>query len=199
VFVVGLVILLFLPPWIAVAGTAGERLQQSINRLLEILKDPRLKGENNKNRRREKLKAIIYQRFDFNEMAKRSLGAEWRRRKPEEREEFVKLFADLLEQSYLDKVESYNGEKVQFRKEREEGDYAEVDTKLIDSRGRDFSIDYRLHKVDGDWKVYDVVIEDVSLVNNYRAQFNRILSHASYAELINRMKQKRLSAPGASS
>jgi phospholipid transport system substrate-binding protein len=199
VFVVGLVILLFLPPWIAVAGTAGERLQQSINRLLEILKDPRLKDENNKNRRREKLKAIIYQRFDFNEMAKRSLGAEWRRRKPEEREEFVKLFADLLEQSYLDKVESYNGEKVQFRKEREEGDYAEVDTKLIDSRGRDFSIDYRLHKVDGDWKVYDVVIEDVSLVNNYRAQFNRILSHASYAELINRMKQKRLSAPGASS
>lgn len=198
-FVVGLVILLFLPPWIAVAGTAGERLQQSINRLLEILKDPRLKDENNKNRRREKLKAIIYQRFDFNEMAKRSLGAEWRRRKPEEREEFVKLFADLLEQSYLDKVESYNGEKVQFRKEREEGDYAEVDTKLIDSRGRDFSIDYRLHKVDGDWKVYDVVIEDVSLVNNYRAQFNRILSHASYAELINRMKQKRLSAPGASS
>jgi phospholipid transport system substrate-binding protein len=132
-------------------------------------------------------------------MAKRALGAEWRRLKPEEREEFVKLFADLLEQAYLDKIESYNGEKVKFIKEREDGDYAEVDTKLIDSRGRDFSIDYRLHKVDGDWKVYDVVIEDVSLVNNYRAQFSRILSKSSYAELVDRMKKKQISSPGKNS
>ena len=199
VFVVGLVILLFLPPRIAVAATAGERLPQSIDKLLEILNDPQLKGANKEKQRREKLKEVIYQRFDFTEMAKRALGAEWRRLKPEEREEFVKLFADLLEQAYLDKIESYNGEKVKFIKEREDGDYAEVDTKLIDSRGRDFSIDYRLHKVDGDWKVYDVVIEDVSLVNNYRAQFSRILSKSSYAELVDRMKKKQISSPGKNS
>src|SRR6266403_5451705 len=192
---VGLAILLLVQPvWVA-AGVPGDQVRQSADKLLAILKDPQLKGESKKNERRDKLKEVIYQRFDFTEMARRSLGSEWRRRSPEEQKEFVKLFTGLLEQAYLDQIESYSGEKIQYLKEREDDNYAQVDTKIIDKKGQEFSVNYRLHNQNGDWKVYDVVIEDISLVNNFRSQFNRVLATASYKELVNRMKGKTLSAP----
>jgi len=192
---VGLAILLLVQPvWLA-AGVPGDQVRQTTDKLLAILKDPQLKGESKKNERRDKLKELIYQRFDFTEMARRSLGSEWRRRSPEEQKEFVKLFTGLLERTYLDNIESYNGEKFRYLKEQEDNNHAQVDTKIIDNKGQEFSINYRLHKVNGDWKVYDVVIEDISLVNNYRSQFNRVLATSSYEELVNRMKGKTLSAP----
>ena len=136
-------------------------------------------------------KEVLYERFDFTEMAKRSLGSEWRRRSPEEQKEFVKLFTDLLERAYLDKIESYNGENFQYLKEREDdNNYAQVDTKLVDNKGQEFAINYRLYNMKGDWKVYDVVIENVSIVNNYRSQFTRVLATSSYEELVNRLKGK---------
>jgi len=190
--VMGLAILLLLrEPVCAVAGVPGDQVRQTADKLLAILKDPQLKGGNKKSERRDKLKEVLYQRFDFTEMAKRSLGSEWRRRSPEEQKEFVKLFTDLLERAYLDKIESYNGEDIQYLKEREEdNDYAQVDTKLVDNKGQEFAINYRLYNMKGNWKVYDVVIENVSIVNNYRAQFTRVLASSSYEELINRMKGK---------
>ena len=192
---VGLTILLLVQPvWVA-AGVPGDQVRQSADKLLAILKDPQLKGESKKNERRDKLKEVIYQRFDFTEMARRSLGSEWRRRSPEEQREFVKLFTGLLERAYLDNIESYNGEKFRYLKEQEDNNYAQVDTKIIDNKGQEFSVNYRLHNQNGDWKVYDVVIEDVSLVNNYRSQFNRVLATSSYEDLVNRMKGKTLSAP----
>jgi phospholipid transport system substrate-binding protein len=192
---VGLAILLLVQPvWLA-AGVPGDQVRQTTDKLLAILKDPQLKGESKKNERRDKLKELIYQRFDFTEMARRSLGSEWRRRSAEEQKEFVKLFTGLLERAYLDNIESYNGEKFRYLKEQEDNNHAEVDTKIIDNKGQEFSVNYRLHKVNGDWKVYDVVIEDISLVNNYRSQFNRVLATSSYEELVNRMKGKTLSAP----
>jgi phospholipid transport system substrate-binding protein len=133
---------------------------------------------------------VIYQSFDFTEMAKRSLGSEWRRRNPEEQEEFVKLFTSLLQGVYLDNIESYSDEKVQYLKERHDNNYTEVDTKIVDNTGQEISVNYRLHNVNGDWKVYDVIIGDISLVNNYRSQFNRVLASSSYEELVNRMKGK---------
>ena len=187
---VGLGILLLLQPGCAAAGAPGEQVRQSVDKLLAILKEPQLKGESKKNERRDKLREVIYQRFDFTEMGKRSLGSEWRRRGPEEQKEFVKLFTDLLERAYLDQLESYSGEKIQYLKELEGDNYAEVATKIIDNKGREFSVNYRLHQVNGDWKVYDVVIEDISLVNNYRSQFNRVLAKSSYEELVNTMKGK---------
>ena len=196
---VALGILLLMQPILMAAGTAGNEIRQTVDKLLAILKDPQLKGEGKKNERRNKLREVIYQRFDFTDMAKRSLGSHWQRRSPEEQKEFVKLFTNLLEEAYLDKIESYNGEKVQYLKEREDNDYAEVDTKIVDQKGQDFSVDYRLHNVNGDWKVYDVLIEDVSLVNNYRAQFNRVLAKSSFEELLNRMKERKFSAPVAKS
>jgi phospholipid transport system substrate-binding protein len=187
---VGLGILLLMQPVCAAAGAPGEQVRQSVDKLLAIVKDPRLKREDNKNERREKLKEVIHQRFDFTEMAKRSLGSEWRRRNLEEQKEFVKLFTDLLKRSYLEQIESYSGEKIQYLKELEGDNYAEVATKIIDNKGQEYSVNYRLHKVNEDWKVYDVVIEDISLVNNYRSQFNRVLAKSSYEELVNTMKGK---------
>jgi phospholipid transport system substrate-binding protein len=196
---VGLAILLLVQSvWVA-AGVPGDQVRQTADKLLAILKDPQLKGESKKNERRDKLKEVIYQRFDFTEMARRSLGSEWRRRSPEEQREFVKLFTGLLERAYLDNIESYNGEKFRYLKEQEDNNHAQVDTKIIDNKGQEFSVNYRLHKVNGDWKVYDVVIEDISLVNNYRSQFNRVLATSSYEELVNRMKGKTLSAAATES
>ena len=186
----GLGILLFMRPVSVVAGAPEDQVRQSVDKLLAILSDPRLKQEDKKNERREELKKVIYQRFDFTEMARRSLGPEWRRHTPEEQKEFVKLFTDLLERAYLDRIESYNGEKVQYLGEREDHGYAEVQTKLVNNKGQEFSINYRLHNVNGDWKVYDVVGEDISVVNNYRAQFSHVLASSSYQELIHRMKEK---------
>jgi len=188
VFALG--ILLFMQPVSVAAGAPGDQVRQSVDKLLAILADPRLKQESKKNERREELKKVIYQRFDFTEMARRSLGPEWRRHTPEEQKEFVKLFTDLLERAYLEQIESYNGEKVRYLSEQEDHSYAEVQTKLVDNRGQEFSINYRLHNVNGDWKVYDVVGEDISLVNNYRAQFSRVLASSSYQELVHRMKGK---------
>ena len=135
-------------------------------------------------------KKLIYQRFDFTEMARRSLGPEWRRHSPEEQKEFVKIFTDLLERAYLEQIESYNDQKVRYVNEHEDASHAQVDTKIVDSKGQEFSVNYRLHNENGDWKIYDVVIEDISLVNNYRAQFNRVLASSSYQELVRRLKQK---------
>ena len=147
---VGLGISLLMQPVCAAAGAPGEQVRQSVDKLLAIVKDPRLKREDNKNERREKLKEVIHQRFDFTEMAKRSLGSEWRRRNLEEQKEFVKLFTDLLKRSYLEQIESYSGEKIQYLKELEGDNYAEVATKIVDN---------------GDWEAYDVLTEDISLVN----------------------------------
>ena len=135
----------------------------------------------------------------FVEIAKRSLGSAWRRRSPEEQKEFVKLFTDLLERAYLDQLESYNGEKIQYVKETEDDNHAQVDTKIIDNKGREFSVNYRLHNRNGDWKIYDVVIEDISLINNYRAQFNRVLVKSPYEDLVNRMKGKTFNVPATES
>ena len=185
------ILLLFMESVWAAAGVPGDQVRQTTDKLLAILKDPQLKGESKKSERRNKLKEVLYQRFDFTEMAKRSLGSEWRRRSPEEQQEFVKLFTALLERAYLDKIDSYNGEKFQYLKEREDdNNYAQVDIKIVDNKGQEFSINYRLYNMNGDWKVYDVVIEDVSVINNYRSQFNRVLSTSSYEELVNRMKGK---------
>ena len=186
----GLGIFLVIQPVFVAAGAPEDQVRQSVEKLLAILSDPRLKQEDKKNERREELKKVIYQRFDFTEMARRSLGPEWRRHTPEEQKEFVKLFTDLLERAYLERIESYNGEKVQYLGEREDHGYAEVQTKLVNNKGQEFSINYRLHNVNGDWKVYDVVGEDISVVNNYRAQFSHVLASSSYQELIHRMKEK---------
>jgi phospholipid transport system substrate-binding protein len=189
--------ILFAQRGIATAGPPSDQLMQSVQKIQAILSDPALKGEGKAQERRQKLREAINTRFDFEEMAKRSLGPEWQKRSPEEQKEFVRSFTALLEGAYFDQLESYNGEKVRLVNERQDKDFAEVSTKILNNKGEDFSINYRLQDINGDWKIFDVVVENISLVNNFRSQFNRVLAKSSYADLVQTMNQKKLSAPGA--
>jgi phospholipid transport system substrate-binding protein len=175
----------------ALAVGPKDDLKESIEQVLAVLRNPAYKGEKNQKIRREKLRAAIQPRFDFAEMAKRSLARYWKKRTQAERKEFVSIFTDLLERSYVDKIESYTDEKIVYPSERiEDSRYADVKTKIVTSTGRDIPIDYRLFKTQTGWRVYDVVIEGVSLVSNYRGQFKRIIRKESYAELVKRLKRK---------
>jgi phospholipid transport system substrate-binding protein len=121
-------------------------------------------------------------------MAKRSLGAHWRRRSPQEQEEFVRLFTELLERAYGDLIESYSDSKVNYLYERIDGSYADVGSKIITSKGEEYSLNYKAQVTGSEWQVYDVVAENISLVNNYRSQFDRVINKTSYEELVRRLK-----------
>ena len=180
------------------AGVPTEQIRVTVDQVLTILQDPSLKPDSKQKERREQLRRVIFARFDFAEMARRSLGPEWRRRSPAEQQEFVNIFTDLLQESYIGTIESYNGDKVLYNRELQDQDNAEVQTTLTTRREERYSINYRLRLVAKDWKVYDVVIENISVVNNYRSQFNRVLSKSSYEELVRTMKEKTLSGRNSS-
>jgi phospholipid transport system substrate-binding protein len=172
------------------ASAPGEQVKATIDQVMEVLKDPKLQGPSKKAERREKLRQVVLPRFDFAEMAKRALGNNWNRY-PDKQREFVTAFTQLLEETYADQIELANGDKVVYLNERTEKDYSEVATKVISPKGEETSMTYKLHPVDSDWKVFDIVVENISIVNNYRSQFNRVLSNASLDELIKRIKEKR--------
>jgi phospholipid transport system substrate-binding protein len=132
----------------------------------------------------------VDERFDWEEMARRALGRYWAQRTAEEKKEFVALFSELVERTYMGKVEDYSGEKVRYEGETIDGNYAVVKVNIITQKNRDISVDYRLQKEGNEWLVYDVSIEGVSLVNNYRSQFNSIILQSSYQNLIKRLKAK---------
>jgi phospholipid transport system substrate-binding protein len=179
----------------AVAGLPTEQIKATVDKALVVLKDPRLKPAAKLTERRDQLKQILFARFDFTEMARRALGSNWRRRTPQEQEEFVRLFTEVLEHAYAGIIESYTDEKIVYTNERVDGIYADVGSKVLTSKGEEYSINYKAHLVSNEWKVYDVVAENVSLVNNYRSQFNRVITHDSYEELIRRLKDKAEFAP----
>jgi phospholipid transport system substrate-binding protein len=172
------------------AGLPTEQIKTTVDKALVVLKDPQLKPLAKLRERRDQLKQILFARFDFTEMAKRSLGTNWRRRSPQEQDEFVRLFTDVLERAYADIIESYSDEKIIYLNERIDGGFADVHSKITTAKGEEYSINYKAHFVGSEWKVYDVIAENISLVNNYRAQFNRVISHASYEELVRRLKDK---------
>ena len=173
------------------AGTPTEQVKGTAERVVQILKDSKLQGEANKKERRERLRRVILPRFDFAEMAKRALGSHWNRN-PGKQREFVSAFTQLLEDTYSDQIAAANCEKIIYIRERLEQNFAEVDTKAVSPKGEEIAIDYKLHLLGKEWKVYDVVVENISLVNNYRSQFQRVLSNASLDELITRMKEKKM-------
>lgn len=191
-----LVFLGLLEAFPARAGEPAEELRAAVERVQRILNDPQLKAEEKKKERLDQLRQVIYPKFDFAEMAKRSLGSHWRDRSAEEQKEFVKVFTELLENSYVGTIDSYDGEKVVIKDEKQEKNFAEVDTKIVTKQGEEFAVNYKMHEADGKWKVYDLVIENISLVNNYRSQFNRVIAKSSYEDLLRNMKQKQFEAPG---
>ncbi|MBM4122839.1 MAG: ABC transporter substrate-binding protein [Nitrospira sp.] len=191
------VVLVVSTPLAVAGGSATEAMKSTIDRVLEILADKELKKPDRLEERRRMLEKVVAERFSYEEMATRSLAAQWKALNENERKEFVELFQSLLTRTYADKVESYSGQPVQYVNERlrEEG-YAEVRTKVVSGKA-EIPLDYRLTRLAGDWRVYDVVIDGVSLVSNYRGQFSKIIKSSSYADLVEKLRKKsdKIAAP----
>jgi phospholipid transport system substrate-binding protein len=183
--------------WLSAVGlaTAGEPtdvVRQITDQVLKILEDPQFQAPNRHAERQERLHKIAEQVFDWQEMARRALAVHWRERTPQEQQEFVRLFRDLVEGTYINRLESAIQEKreIQYVGEQVDGSRATVKTNVVTRRNQQVPIEYRLQKADGRWLIYDVLVEGISLVNNYRSQFNRIITSSSYNDLVQKMKNR---------
>jgi phospholipid transport system substrate-binding protein len=172
------------------AGEPLEMVRSSVEKVVAVLKDSKLKSPEKKKERIDRLKEIINPIFDYDEMARRALGAHWRRRTPAEQEEYLTLFRLFIEKVYADKVDLYEGERIVVGRETIDGDYAEVESKVINARGEESPVIFRLRRADAKWRVYDAVVENISVVQNYRSQFDRVISKSSYDELRKLLKDK---------
>ena len=170
-------------------GTPTGAVKETVDQVLVVLKDQALKDPARETERRAKLEEIIGRRFDYGEMAKRTLAARWKELSPEKQQEFTSLFQQFLANSYAGNVDGYSGEQVEYLKEREKGEFAEVQTKVTSPKVQ-IPLDYRLLKKDGEWRVYDVVIDGVSLMKNYRGQFSRIIDSSSFEGLLDKLRSK---------
>jgi phospholipid transport system substrate-binding protein len=184
---VALVFGLLTPAW---AGPPTDALREYTEAVQKVLDDPALKTEDRRNKRRAAVRKLAAEAFDVQETARRALGTHWQQRTPAEREEFVQLFADLLEHTYIAKIDLYGGERLRFTDERLDGDTAVVRAKVMTRQGTEVPVEGRMHRKADRWLIYDVVIENVSLIANYRAQFDRIIRTSSFAELIKRLRTR---------
>lgn len=182
-----LVLGIAIPVW---AGEPTEQIKQTTDKIISLITDPTLKDASKNEERRKLIRAAADERFDWEEMARRSLARHWTKRTDAEKREFTSLFSDLLEQAYMDKVEGYSGERVLYEGETVDGDYAVVRVKILTAKDTEISVEYRVRRKENGWFIYDVSIEGVSLVNNYRTQFNSIILRSSYPELVKKLAAK---------
>jgi phospholipid transport system substrate-binding protein len=168
----------------AIAAEPTDALKVRIDRVLVLLDE---QGD-----KRAEIRKVAEETFDFEEMSRRALGRHWNARTPEERREFVTLFTDLLERSYVGRIESGRGGKVLYTGETVSGDEATVRTRIVTAQRTEVPADYRMHRKDGRWQVYDVNVEGISLINNYRSQFNSVIQSSSYAALVQRLRSKEM-------
>jgi phospholipid transport system substrate-binding protein len=172
------------------AATAKETVETQVSKILEKLKDPAFK-QLTKDQQIEDIRVIINSVFDYDELSKRTLGREWKKFNPGQRKEFVTLFSELLEKTYADRLLAYTSEKIEFGNEMElKTGYVEVGSDIITTDNKKIPLNYRLYEKDGQWRVYDVIIEGISLVKNYRSQFRDILSKDSPDKLLETMRDK---------
>jgi len=187
------ILLLILILGMSVPGWAKEptdQVKQTTDRILSIVTDSALKSPSKAQEKRRLIRRAVDELFDWEEMARRSLARHWDQRTAEEKKEFVRLYSDLLERTYMEKVEGYSGEKITYEGETLDNGYAVVKVKIATKKNNDIHVEYRLKKEGSKWLVYDVLIEGISLVNNYRAQFNSIISQSSYEKLVKRLRDK---------
>jgi phospholipid transport system substrate-binding protein len=182
-------LMFFADPLTSMAGPPTDQIKATVDNAVGLLRDSRDKAVATQDRR-DQLREILFTRFDFSEMARRALGAHWRRRTATEQQEFVQLFTELLERQYAGIIESYTDEKIVYVSERTDGAFAEVNSKIFTAKGQELSINYKAQLVGQEWKVYDVIAEEISMVNNFRSQFNRVISSSSYEELVRRLREK---------
>jgi len=186
-----IVLLTFFPISMSWALDPGETVVQTIDRGIKILEDPSLQGFDKFNERKQKLWEIITPVFDFGETSKRSLGHHWKKRSDTERKEFVSVFTQVLRDIYLGKTDSYAGGNFTYVREIIKGNRGKVRTNFITSDQKKVVVDFSMHKVTDNWKVYDITIEGVSMVGNYRSQFNNILTSSSFESLMEKLHNKR--------
>ena len=170
-------------------GTPTEAMRATVSQALRVLQDQELKKPERTDERVARLKKIADSCFDYGEMAKRSLGGQWNKLGEGDRQEFVDLFTEFLTATYVEKIHAYSGEEVKFLDEHLEGNHAEVKSIMVGEK-TEIPMDYRLMKIDGDWKAYDVVIDGISMVQNYRGQFTAILRSSSYEHLVQILRDK---------
>ena len=171
------------------APTATESVQSTIGEVIRVLEDKELKKPDRAEERRRELEKVIGDRFSYEEMAKRALAAQWTKLNDKQRHEFVELFQRLLSNAYAGKIEGYSGEQVKYLNERLKDEYAEVRTKITSGKA-EIPLDYRLLKKSGEWRVYDVVVDGISLVSNYRGQFAKVIRSSSYEDLVEKLRNK---------
>ena len=172
------------PAW---AGAPTERVRQYTDQVRKILDDPALRSTD----KRAAVRKVAVEIFDVNETARRALGPHWQARTPGERNEFIQLFADLLERTYISKIDLYRGERLYYTSEAVDGGFATVRAKVITNKGLEVPVEARMLKRDEHWLIYDIAIENVSLISNYRTQFDRIIRTASFGELVRKLKENR--------
>ena len=183
------------------AGPPTDQLREGVDGVVRILRDPALAGEQRGDQRRAAIGRAASEIFDFGEMARRSLGPHWEKRTPAERMEFARLFTELIQRSYIAKVDQHgSAARVTFLGDTVDEDYAVVRTTIPLSNGSIMPLDYRMHSAGGRWQVYDLSMDGISLLANYRAQFNKIIRTSSFEELVVRLKANKadFSPPSAS-
>jgi phospholipid transport system substrate-binding protein len=175
-----------------VAGEPTDVVKQITDRVVKVLEDPQMQGPGRQDERQRQLRQISERAFAWEEMARRALALHWRERSAQERQEFVQLFRDLVERTYINRLEQASKEKqdILYTGERVEDSRAVVSTKAITTRRTEVPLEYRLMKEAGGWQIYDVLIEGVSLINNYRSQFNEIIRSSSYENLVQKMRSR---------
>ncbi len=171
----------------AAAGTPTDQVKQYTEQVVKILEDPAVRDAD----KRAAIRKVAGEVFDVTETAKRALGRHWQTRSQSERDEFVQLFADLLERTYISKIGLYGGERVKYVAEQVDGEFAVVKGRIVTTKGTEVPVDARLLKRGERWLIYDVVVENVSLIQNYRAQFDRIIRTSSFEDLLKRLKTRR--------
>lgn len=173
-----------------IAAGPMEDIRKTTDKILAILSNDDLNRPEEKEKRQELIREAVEERFDWEAISRSSLSSKWRDLSKEEQREFTRLFGKLVERTYMDRLENYSGEKVIYLDEEIGGDKARVRVRIISNKNQEIPVEYRLKNKSGHWMVYDILIEGVSLVKNYRVQFNDILLKSSYAELVERLKAK---------
>jgi phospholipid transport system substrate-binding protein len=186
-FALGLVAVAGVSAW---AGAPTDQVREYTDAVVKVLEDPTLKGDDKKPERRAAVRKIASEVFDVQETARRALGPHWQQRTPQQREEFVALFADLLEQTYISKIDLFGGERLRFTEEKVDGDNAIVRAKVVTKQQAEVPVEARMLRKADRWLIYDVLIENISLIGNYRAQFDRIIRTSSYEDLVKRLRTR---------
>ena len=181
------------------AGAPTEQLHQTTDQILAIVQDPAFQGPGQAAERQRQMRKVIDTRFDWASMARSAYGKNWMQLSETQRQEFTSLFGELVNKTYMAKVEGYAGEKIIYKGDKVDGQYGVVDVVIVTARGTDIPVSYRVLQQGTRWQVYDVVIEGVSLVNNYRSQIAAIRANSSYAELVARLRNKIAAAPTGNS